>query len=106
MKHVNYIEHKTLRTRDTTRSTEDIAVDGILLVGDEPALIYQDRHNSAGHDDVELYPAVYNGNRAWLQRRSWQPGFGYSAYGTQDTVMDFKTGVGIFCERGVFNFPV
>lgn len=105
MKHVTYIEHKTLRQRDTTRSIEDIDVEGILLVGDAPALTYSDRHGTSGHDDVELYPAVYNGNRAWLERRCWSAASPYSAYGTEDTVLLFEAGVKRFLERGVFNFP-
>jgi len=68
--------------------------------------VYKDRHSVAGHDEVELYPAIHNGQRAWLQRRCWSAAVGYSAYGTEEFVIDFQAGVVIFLERGVFNFPV
>lgn len=106
MKNVTYIEHKTLRMRGPVESEPDSTVDGILLVGDEPVLVYESGHQRAGHDLCELHPAVHNGSRAWLLRRSWRPANGYCAYGTQDSILDFATGVGLFLERGVFAFPV
>lgn len=93
---------ETLCVRGAVSDEGDVMVEGNLLVATEPALVYSDRHQRAGHDRVEIFPAFYNGKQSWMMRRNWSPGDGYSASGTHEYILDFKEGVEIFLQRGVF----
>jgi hypothetical protein len=106
MMKVTYTEYRELACRGAVDPEPSVAVEGILLVGTEPALEFYDNQSSYGEDSVSLYPAVLNGERSWLKRSEWQASHGYSATGTNECVIPFEAGVKLFLERGVFEFPV
>jgi hypothetical protein len=104
---LKYTHYRVLSTRGPIESGPDIDVDGVLLVADDsPALVFTTRHSDLGHDRVEIYPAFHNGDQSWLRRCTWMPGFGYSASGTQESILPFEDGLRIFLERGVFALHV
>lgn len=114
---ITYNQIRTLRTRGPIEQLPDRGVDGVLLVGQEPAIEFEDRHSIAGHDRVALYPAfgdaealdclgANGGARCWLELRRWVGAHGYSAHGAEERLITFEAGVRIFLERGVFAFDV
>ena len=105
MSQITYMQVRTLATRGPIEQRPDREVDGTLLVGREPAIQFEDRHQDVGHDAVALYPAFFNGRQSWLEHRRWHPAHGYSASGTMERVLPFEDGVKIMLERGVFTLP-
>ena len=102
MSTITYKQIRTLRTRSPIEQLPDREVDGVLLVGQQPAIEFEDRHSDAGWDAVALYPAFSDGAQCWLELRRLYAAHGYSASGVQERVMSFEDGVQIFLERGVF----
>lgn len=101
---IKYTQVRTLRSRGPVDQEPDREVDGVLLVGDRPALEFEDRHSQAGCDAVTIYPAFTGAEpfQCWLVHRRWHAAHGYSASGVQENVIPFAQGVQIFLERGVF----
>ncbi len=104
---IKYTQVRTLRTRGPVDQEPDREVDGVLLVGDRPALEFEDRHSQAGCDAVTIYPAFTGAEpfQCWLVHRRWHAAHGYSASGVQENVIPFAQGAQIFLERGVFALP-
>jgi hypothetical protein len=102
---VQYIEKKTLARRGPIDPLPPIDVKGTLLVGEQPVLDYEEGHINTGCDHVEIFPAFYNGKRAWLRRATWNPAWGYTASGTWEDILSFEEGVMLFLEHGAFAFP-
>lgn len=102
---VQYIERYELQNRGAVDPAPSSEVKG-LLVGTRAALEFTEGQSAYGEDYVSIFPAVYNGNRAWLKQAEWSPAYGYSASGTSEVILSFNEGVKIFLERGVFEFPV
>lgn len=105
MKQVTYIEYTSLRQSSNTEQIADAPIYGTCLVGTEPVLTFEANHSNFGYDDVSLFPAFHKGDRRWLKREEWNAAPGYSAYGTNETIIAFETGVKLFLEHGVFAFP-
>lgn len=99
---ITYKQIRTLRTRGPIEQLPDREVDGALLVGQQPAIEFEDRHSEAGWDLVALYPAFHDGAQCWLELRRWCAAHSYCAAGVQERVVPFEDGVQIFLERGVF----
>lgn len=103
---ITYTERRALACRGPNEPMPDTPVEGgILLVGATPALTYGDNQSPYGEDQVSLYPAIWQGARAWLRRAVWYPAAGYSASGTEESILGFEEGCRILIERGVFAFP-
>lgn len=100
-----YIEWRTLQTRGAVDPAPDDNVEGNLLVGEDAVLQFFSNQSTYGEDSVSIFPAFHNGERCWVKRQSWEPSYGYSASGTQETIISFEDGVKLFLERGVFEFP-
>lgn len=103
---LTYVEVRALARRTAIEPAPEQGVQGILLVATEAALHYSANQSHYGADSVDLYPAVYRGDRCWLRRAEWQATGEYSAYGTSETILSFEDGVKLFLEREVFAFPV
>jgi hypothetical protein len=101
---VKYVEVRELENRGAIDPAPSSEVEG-LLVGTESVLEFEANHSSYGEDSVEIFPAFYEGKRAWLRRETWQAAYSYSASGTQEFILSFEDGVKLFLERGVFAFP-
>jgi len=106
MMSIQYIEVRSLENRGAVDPAPSSEVDGSLLVGVDLALGFDGNESQYGVDSVDIFPAFYRGERCWLRRETWQAAYGYSARGTQESVISFEEGVKIFLERGVFEFPV
>ena len=102
---VHYVELDTLENRGAVDSAPSSEVEGTLLVGTQHVLRFESGQSSYGNDIVYIFPAFHNGERAWLKRAVWSPAYGYSASGTQESIVSFEAGVKLFLERGVFAFP-
>jgi hypothetical protein len=105
MKQVQYIEYRDLECRGPVDPGQPEPIEGSLLVGAEPVLSFEDHVSSYGEDSSSIFPAFYNGVRAWVRRDVWSPAYGYSASGTQESILSFEDGVLLFLGRGVFEFP-
>ncbi len=101
---VQYIEYHELQNRGAVDPAESSEVDGVLLVGTQPSLTFEANYSQYGNDYIKIFPAFHNGERCWLQREEWSPAYGYSASGTQESLISFEEGVALFLERGVFEF--
>lgn len=106
MTQVKYVEYFDLECRGAIEQAQAEPVQGTLLVGTASALSFEDNVTSYGEDATSIFPAFHNGERAWLRRDTWQPAYGYSASGTQESILSFEDGVKIFLKRGVFEFPL
>lgn len=102
---VQYIEQTTLSNRGPVDQGAEIDIAGSLLVGTDYALTYREDFTTYGHDTVYIFPAFVNGERGWLKRAVRDANFGYSASGTQETILTFDEGVKIFLEHETFKFP-
>ena len=71
-----------------------------LLVGDAAVATWFDNHFPQGHDACALFPAWHEGKRVWLLRQVWSAANGYSAWGTQDAILEFAAGIQLLVERG------
>jgi len=100
-----YQEYYVLQSRGAIDPGPDEKIEGTLLVGEEPILHFYDNQSSYGEDSVYLFAAFHHGGRCWLKRAVWDAASGYSASGTQETIIDFEAGVKLLIERGVFSFP-
>lgn len=80
----------TLRQRGPVDQIDDIdAPEGLEVDWDEGERLADETHRadpSVGCDRVIRYPARVAGRPAFLIRRRWAPGWGYSAQGDEDTV--------------------
>jgi hypothetical protein len=101
-----YTEWKTLQNCGAIEPQPDNEVEGILLVGTEVVLKFEDHHSNYGNDYCKIFPAVHKGERCWVRRDTWDAAQGYSASGTQEYIVSFDEGVKLFLERGVFAFPL
>jgi len=106
MMSIQYVEVREMENRGAVEPAPSSEVDGSLLVGVEPALEFDGNESRYGSDSIEIFPAFYKGERAWLRRETWQAAYGYSAIGTQESILSFEEGVKIFLEHGAFAFPV
>jgi hypothetical protein len=52
---------------------------------------------------VDIYPAIYQGVRAWLRADTWCAESGYSAEGLQETILSFEDGVKFLLEHEAFD---
>jgi len=92
-------ERYTLNCRGAIEGQEPEPVES-LLVSTEPIASWMANHISYGHDDCSLWPAWHSGKRVWLLREVWSAARGYSAWGTQDTVLGLEQGIKLLIERG------
>jgi len=101
---MNFQECSVLKTRDAMEQAADTEV-ATFLCAEYSVLKYKDRLSRAGHDMVSLFPAWVEGKRAFMLRRDWCAGHGYTADGVHDTIITFEEGVKLLVEHGVYNFP-
>lgn len=106
MTQVQYVEYRDLECRGSIDPAQPEPVEGTLLVGTTSVLSFEDNVTQYGENASSIFPAFHNGERAWLRRDTWQPAYGYSASGTQESILSFEDGVKIFLKRGVFEFPL
>lgn len=93
---------KTLAQRGPVERLPESSVTGILLVGNHSLYRGEENHSHYGCDLVELYPAVHNGQHAFLLVEEWSPAEGYSASGIQETILPLEEGVKFLVEQGAF----
>ena len=92
-------ERYTLQCRGAIEGLEPEPIDS-LLVSPTPVAMWVANRISYGHDDCSLFAAWRSGDRAWLLREVWSPARGYSAWGTQDTILGLEAGIRILVECG------
>lgn len=100
-----YVERIGLASRGAVDPGPTLLVDGTLLVGTQNVLHYEANHSLYGNDDVYIFPAFHNGVRCWLKRSNWEAAYGYSASGTDESIISFEEGVALFLKAEVFKFP-
>ncbi len=105
MTQIWYREVKELENRGAVDPAPSSEVEGTLLIGEEAALEFVSHQSSYGEDATSIFPAFHNGERCWLRRDEWNAAYGYSASGTQESILSFEDGVKLFLEQGVFAFP-
>lgn len=93
---------ETLANRGPVSQEEPSPSDQKLLVGETAICKWEDSHTEYGRDFCQLYPAVYGGEKAWLERRVWDPAYGYSASGESERILSFETGVQLLLEKGAY----
>ena len=105
---MKFIEVHTLSRRDAIRQLPPVEVDGNLLVGERHIADWEEDHSQYGHDQARLFPAWYDGKRAWLLRKDWIAAFGYCAEGTETQILGFEEGVRLVLSLGLFDqlFPL
>jgi hypothetical protein len=101
---MNFLECSLLKTRSAVEQDADTEVP-TFLCAEYSVLQWEDRHSRAGKDKVGLFPAWVEGKRAFMIRRNWCAGHGYTADGIHDTLITFEEGVKLLVEHGVYNFP-
>lgn len=103
---VQYTEWRSLQTRDAVNPGPNQEVEESLLVATQHVLSFYANQRSYGEDEVSIFPAFHKGERCWVRREVWCPAWGYSASGTQETILSFEEGVKLFIQWEVFSFPV
>ncbi|SRR6266700_3196540 len=99
-----FVEKYTLEQRGAVDPAPDLEVEGTLLIGVECLLSFYAGQCNYGEDRVSIYAAFHNGVKCFIQRSTWCPAHGYSASGTQESIVSFETGAKIFLTYNVFNF--
>ena len=105
MEKVLYERKHTLASRRSIDFGPDLPVEGVLLVGTKVVLQFETNHSQYGHDLCQIYPAYHDGKRCWLKELIWCPAEGHSAQGIVEYTIPYISGVEIFLEQGVFEFP-
>jgi len=103
---MKYVEKKTLANRDAINPMPAEDVEGILLVAEGCVLSWESGHSRYGYDSCSLYPAVQEGKRAWLVRKSWCATWGYCASGSVEYIIPYEDGIKLLIENGRFSFPI
>lgn len=89
----NYTQVRWLRQRGPIESAESIEAPPGLLVDWEAGERLPDETERAdpsiGVDRVTRYPALLGERQGHLVRRTWRPGWGYSAMGEEDVLVGF-----------------
>ena len=98
-----FVEVRTLAQRGAVNSLPPIEVEGNLLVAEFPIADWEEGHSQYGHDQARIFPAWYNGERAWLVRKDWIAAFGYCAEGTEEQILSFEKGVFLIMSLGLFD---
>lgn len=89
---MKFLECSLLKTRSAVEQDADTDVP-TFLCAEYCVLKWEDRHSRAGKDKVGLFPAWVEGKRAFMIRRDWCAGHGYTADGIHDTLITFEEGV-------------
>ena len=100
---MKYTEKKTLACRDAINQLPDDAVNGTLLVGDRCVASYEEGHCGYGYDYTEWFPAVEDGTRVWLVRRTWCAAHQYCAEGTAEDIVGLEDGLREMLDRGILD---
>lgn len=81
-------------------------VEGVLFVGTNAVLAFDDHASSFGEDFSEIFPAFHNGKQVWLRRDTWCHARGYNASGMTEYFLSFEEGVKLLIEREVFSLSL
>ena len=101
---LEYVLKRFLEPRTAVDEGPDIEVKGLLLVSKIYVLKYWANQSSTGCDCVYVYPAIHNGKKKFVLRSIWCPVEGYSASGTQETIISLNAGIKLLVEHDVFQF--
>jgi hypothetical protein len=95
-----------LQSRGPVDQQEPVPLTDPILVGEEHVLRFYEPRNTAGGDEVMVYPAFEGGKQCWFVCRVWQSAPGYSCSGlTSEHTISLEEGIELLVSRGVFAFP-
>jgi hypothetical protein len=73
-----------------------------LLVATDSVHSWTAGHDRYGHWSKRMYPAFYEGKKAWVARSYWVANQGYSATMYNDTIISFEEGVTFLLKEDAF----
>lgn len=102
---MKFVEKFDLKCRGAVEQEGPREVDGSLLIGERAIGQWEDHGRAAsyGHDDVAIFPAVYNGEKVFVVVKDWRPAKGYSAFGVDESIVSLDAGIKLMIEHGIYN---
>ena len=101
-----YLARRTLLRRDTvTNQGRDVPVDGTLSISGQSVAWWFDEDCEYGYDIVDVYPALWNGQGAWIVHRVWRikNPVAEREYGAQsEELLTFQVGIEYLMEHQAF----
>lgn len=99
---MKYEIKNSLLCRGATEQEADMQIDGLFLIGDDSIASYTDGECRYGENYCDIFPAVLGGEKCFLLREQWSPCNGYSASGTDETILTFEEGITLLLDRGAY----
>jgi hypothetical protein len=100
---MKFKEKLTLLVDQNPNGSYEKDVEGTLLVGDT-VHSWDGDFGYYGHHNYDIYPAYYNGEKAFLKAWTWCPAAGYSANGDGEEIVTFEDGIKTLIKRGAYGW--
>jgi hypothetical protein len=101
---MKFVEKTSMMRRGPTAQSEPEDCETPLLVGEFSVFSFEENHSDYGHDDVTVTPAYLGEKRGFLVKKSWSPGFGYCAYGEEESFVPLREGIETILTHGGWDF--
>jgi hypothetical protein len=96
-------ERKTITKNDYPNGSYEVECGNTLLVGCDRIYIFHTDNDKYGYYRNEVYPAFYDGRRAWLIKKIWISIAPYSADGMEESILDFRSGIDLLLKHECFH---
>lgn len=99
---MKFKEKNYLEQRDSTSQLSPEEISGKSLLVGTCIATWNEGHTEYGFDDVEIFPAYHDGEKAFLISRDWNASAPYCAEGTEEEIISFKEGVNLLLSKGAY----